>query len=254
MTTVRPGDSHERVVTRPRSGRMAWSARSSARVSRQPSLVGVSRMAVTAAPSVRATPSTSPAPVATPVTPVTPVAPAAPAPRVQPSTTATNTATDDGNTDKSRGQKTLTPQMLAEFRRQASERSASPEAAEPPPVKRKRGRPPKPGGPTERKRLSQALGTKARARGPTRRVEGGARPASFNVPWSDAEQQRLEQLLGEFPEEEVANNRWRKISEALGTRTMRQVASRVQKYFIKLAKAGLPVPGRAPDTSQWADA
>ena len=26
-----------------------------------------------------------------------------------------------------------------------------------------------------------------------------------------------------------------------------QVQSRVQKYFIKLAKAGLPVPGRAPN-------
>lgn len=26
-----------------------------------------------------------------------------------------------------------------------------------------------------------------------------------------------------------------------------KVASRVQKYFIKLAKAGLPVPGRVPN-------
>ena len=26
-----------------------------------------------------------------------------------------------------------------------------------------------------------------------------------------------------------------------------QVASRVQKYFIKLAKAGLPIPGRMPN-------
>ncbi|KAJ1893593.1 hypothetical protein LPJ71_007170 [Coemansia sp. S17] len=33
---------------------------------------------------------------------------------------------------------------------------------------------------------------------------------------------------------------------------MRQVSSRVQKYFIKLTKAGLPVPGRAPDTTSWA--
>ena len=30
------------------------------------------------------------------------------------------------------------------------------------------------------------------------------------------------------------------------SRSMRKVASRVQKYFIKLAKAGLPVPGRLP--------
>ena len=31
-----------------------------------------------------------------------------------------------------------------------------------------------------------------------------------------------------------------------GNRTTKQVCSRVQKYFIKLHKAGLPIPGRAP--------
>ncbi|KAJ2712805.1 hypothetical protein H4R19_002566 [Coemansia spiralis] len=95
---------------------------------------------------------------------------------------------------------------------------------------------------------------KAKAHGTTRGGSSGdnmPKPPSYNQAWSDEEQMRLEQLLAEFPEEEVANHRWRKISEALGTRTMRQVASRVQKYFIKLAKAGLPVPGRVPDTSGW---
>ncbi|KAJ2908027.1 hypothetical protein GGI21_003297 [Coemansia aciculifera] len=82
--------------------------------------------------------------------------------------------------------------------------------------------------------------------------DGEIKPPSYNLPWSDEEQTRLEELLVIYPDEEVSNNRWRKISEALGTRTMRQVSSRVQKYFIKLAKAGLPVPGRAPDTSSWA--
>ncbi|KAJ2462741.1 hypothetical protein GGI02_005396, partial [Coemansia sp. RSA 2322] len=77
------------------------------------------------------------------------------------------------------------------------------------------------------------------------------KPPSFNMPWTDEEQARLEELLVVFPDEEVSNNRWRKISSALGTRTVRQVSSRVQKYFIKLKKAGLPVPGRAPDTSNW---
>ena len=38
--------------------------------------------------------------------------------------------------------------------------------------------------------------------------------------------------------------RYNKISKALGTRSAKQVASRVQKYCIKLAKLGLPVPGR----------
>ncbi|KAJ2522412.1 hypothetical protein H4217_000752 [Coemansia sp. RSA 1939] len=88
-------------------------------------------------------------------------------------------------------------------------------------------------------------------RGPTRRDNNRPKPVSFNLPWSDEEQQQLEELLLVYPEEEVANDRWRKIAEALGTRTMRQVASRVQKYFIKLSKAGLPVPGRVPDTTNW---
>ncbi|KAJ2367198.1 hypothetical protein H4S02_010330, partial [Coemansia sp. RSA 2611] len=82
--------------------------------------------------------------------------------------------------------------------------------------------------------------------------DGEVKPPSYNIPWTDEEQTRLEELLVVYPDEEVSNNRWRKISEALGTRTMRQVSSRVQKYFIKLSKAGLPVPGRAPDTSSWA--
>ncbi|KAJ2374226.1 hypothetical protein GGI05_007327, partial [Coemansia sp. RSA 2603] len=103
----------------------------------------------------------------------------------------------------------------------------------------KKGDPNVPSAPRNTKRKSAALD-------PTK-----PKPASYNVPWSDEEQERLEQLLIEFPEEEVANNRWRKISEALGTRSMRQVASRVQKYFIKLAKAGLPVPGRVPNAENW---
>ena len=51
-------------------------------------------------------------------------------------------------------------------------------------------------------------------------------------------------MLITFPDEPVQAQRFNKISKALGTRTPRQVASRVQKYFIKLAKMGLPVPGR----------
>lgn len=61
-------------------------------------------------------------------------------------------------------------------------------------------------------------------------------------------QARLVELLDVYPDEEVAAQRWEKISKALGTRTPKQVASRVQKYFIKLAKANLPVPGRMPNT------
>ncbi|KAI8350121.1 hypothetical protein BD560DRAFT_409855 [Blakeslea trispora] len=67
---------------------------------------------------------------------------------------------------------------------------------------------------------------------------------TFKQPWTDEEQARLQELLITFPDEPVQAQRFNKISKALGTRTPRQVASRVQKYFIKLAKMGLPVPGR----------
>ncbi|KAG0750596.1 hypothetical protein G6F57_000572 [Rhizopus arrhizus] len=67
---------------------------------------------------------------------------------------------------------------------------------------------------------------------------------TFKQPWTDEEQQRLQELLDIYPDEPVQAQRFNKISKALGTRTPRQVASRVQKYFIKLAKLGLPVPGR----------
>ncbi|RUS24626.1 hypothetical protein BC938DRAFT_473310, partial [Jimgerdemannia flammicorona] len=70
------------------------------------------------------------------------------------------------------------------------------------------------------------------------------KPVNHNMPWSDEEQRRLEELLRIYPDEPVQAQRFNKISTALGTRTPRQVASRVQKYFIKLAKNGLPVPGR----------
>ncbi|KXJ05323.1 ZZ-type zinc finger-containing protein 3, partial [Exaiptasia diaphana] len=62
-----------------------------------------------------------------------------------------------------------------------------------------------------------------------------------------SEATRLEKLLQVYPQEDIEAKRWEKIAKALGNRTPKQVASRVQKYFIKLAKAGLPVPGRVPN-------
>ncbi|CAG8495051.1 13522_t:CDS:10 [Ambispora leptoticha] len=73
------------------------------------------------------------------------------------------------------------------------------------------------------------------------------KPNNHNIPWTDEEQQRLIELLAIYPDEEIQSHRFKKISKALGTRTPKQVASRVQKYFIKLAKNGLPVPGRMPN-------
>ncbi|XP_078606322.1 ZZ-type zinc finger-containing protein 3-like isoform X1 [Branchiostoma floridae x Branchiostoma japonicum] len=78
------------------------------------------------------------------------------------------------------------------------------------------------------------------------RLRGPSKPATFNQLWTTEEQRKLEYLLEVFPPEEIEARRWQKIAEALGNRTSKQVASRVQKYFIKLAKAGLPIPGRMP--------
>jgi len=73
-----------------------------------------------------------------------------------------------------------------------------------------------------------------------------SKPETFNQLWTVEEQRRLEELLIEYPPEEVEMRRWTKIANALGNRTPKQVSSRVQKYFIKLSRAGLPIPGRGP--------
>jgi len=76
------------------------------------------------------------------------------------------------------------------------------------------------------------------------RVFDASKPQTFNQPWTPEEQRRLEDLLLEYPSEEIEMERWKKIATCLGNRTPIQVQSRVQKYFVKLQKAGLPIPGR----------
>ncbi|KAG9273718.1 ZZ-type zinc finger-containing protein 3 [Astyanax mexicanus] len=78
-----------------------------------------------------------------------------------------------------------------------------------------------------------------------------SKPDTFNQLWTVEEQKKLEQLLLKFPPEEVESKRWQKIADELGNRTAKQVASRVQKYFIKLTKAGIPVPGRTPNLCMY---
>ncbi|CAK8675240.1 unnamed protein product [Clavelina lepadiformis] len=73
-----------------------------------------------------------------------------------------------------------------------------------------------------------------------------SRSQTFKKSWSVEEQRKLEELLLKYPQEAVEFHRFRKIAAELGGRTPLQVQSRVQKYFIKLAKAGLPIPGRMP--------
>lgn len=75
--------------------------------------------------------------------------------------------------------------------------------------------------------------------------------ANYNKAWSVEEQRTLEELLIEFPPEDNEAARWRKIATKLGTRTPLQVQSHCQKYFIKLAKAGLPIPGRMPNMKTY---
>ncbi|GAB1520327.1 hypothetical protein RhiTH_003401 [Rhizoctonia solani] len=64
--------------------------------------------------------------------------------------------------------------------------------------------------------------------------------STFKQNWSLAEQHTLERLLVEIPS--TVKFRWVRISEAMGgTRTPRQVASRVQKYYEKMKKLGVTV-------------
>ncbi|XP_030766015.1 ZZ-type zinc finger-containing protein 3 [Sitophilus oryzae] len=68
--------------------------------------------------------------------------------------------------------------------------------------------------------------------------------------WSLEEQKRLEELLQIYPPEPIEMRRYQKIAKALGNRTVQQVSSRLQKYFLKLYRAGLPVPGRIPKSCE----
>merc|ERR1719228_1099738 len=79
-----------------------------------------------------------------------------------------------------------------------------------------------------------------------RRLFQTHKPVTFNQPWTREEQQRLEELLDRYPTEETEMERWKKIAAEMGNRTPVQVQSRVQKYFLKLHRAGLPIPGRLP--------
>ncbi|KAJ1301091.1 hypothetical protein OPQ81_003509 [Rhizoctonia solani] len=70
--------------------------------------------------------------------------------------------------------------------------------------------------------------------------DAGEAHSTFKQNWTLAEQHTLERLLVEIPS--TVKFRWVRISEAMGgTRTPRQVASRVQKYYEKMKKLGVSV-------------
>jgi len=80
------------------------------------------------------------------------------------------------------------------------------------------------------------------------KVKEREKSTTFNKPWTEEEQLRLEELLQKYPGDSNSNEaqRFSKIAKELGNRTVSQVTSRCQKYFIKLQKLGLPIPGRPP--------
>ncbi|XP_030061268.1 ZZ-type zinc finger-containing protein 3 isoform X2 [Microcaecilia unicolor] len=108
---------------------------------------------------------------------------------------------------------------------------------------------------TRRIKLIFDKGLPVRPKSPLEHKKDGETQSYSVLPLSDCPetstssctQKKLEQLLLKYPPEEVESRRWQKIADELGNRTAKQVASRVQKYFIKLTKAGIPVPGRTPN-------
>lgn len=96
---------------------------------------------------------------------------------------------------------------------------------------------------TETRRSSRQTSTKQQK--PEKEIK------NYNKPWTVEEQRQLEEFLLEFPPEDNEAARFRKIANKLGTRTPLQVQSHCQKYFIKLAKAGLPIPGRMPNLKTY---
>jgi hypothetical protein len=47
---------------------------------------------------------------------------------------------------------------------------------------------------------------------------------TFNQPWTESEQKRLEELLETHPSQEVEMDRWKKIAEQLGNRNPTQAS------------------------------
>lgn len=60
--------------------------------------------------------------------------------------------------------------------------------------------------------------------------------AHYNLPWSEEEKRRMDELLLIYPEEDVQARRYAKIAAALGTRTASQVANRLHKLQAKRAR------------------
>ncbi|KAJ1963654.1 hypothetical protein IWQ62_003149 [Dispira parvispora] len=64
-----------------------------------------------------------------------------------------------------------------------------------------------------------------------------------DIPWTAEENRRLQELMVIFPEENTARQRYKKISGALGTRTLQQVSKRIQLLTGVPARTGRALPG-----------
>ncbi|KAJ3018834.1 ZZ-type zinc finger-containing protein 3 [Thoreauomyces humboldtii] len=69
---------------------------------------------------------------------------------------------------------------------------------------------------------------------------------TFNQGWSQEEHARLLELMELYPHEPVAARRMEKISAALGSRTPRQVATRVQKFLDRRKTTRSPMTANRP--------
>jgi len=54
---------------------------------------------------------------------------------------------------------------------------------------------------------------------------------TFNQPWTESEQKRLEELLETHPSQEVEMDRWKKIAEQLGNRNPIQGSDGFHLFF-----------------------
>lgn len=61
-----------------------------------------------------------------------------------------------------------------------------------------------------------------------------------NLPWTEEERRRLDELMAIYPEEQISTRRYAKIAAALGTRTAAQVANRINKLLHKQRRHGVP--------------
>ena len=61
--------------------------------------------------------------------------------------------------------------------------------------------------------------------------------------WTADEQRKLEERVVKYQPEAVESQRFAKIANEMGNRTLKQIASRVQKFAKKLQEAKLPIPG-----------